>query len=305
MKNKKLYLFVIVSLIAVCLLSFTACKKVKNDEEKPLFTEGMTKEEIQNVFRTSVKNCAADCVMTKKDDETKIHYAIAENGIALTGDNGDLLANFLENDRYYNIMISHDSEGVEKKYMSIFDVKGYDVIVNNFLDSIIEESFPESEVSVIDGSKVKLTIIEDEGTEYEMITTVTFFDFNKTSLVMPDSIKDYADLPANDTVLKFNDVSGGVALSDCENFIKTLKLSDRYFGDSLVEIQNNAIYRKTQEITIPVSVVKLGYQYDRGEDNPLKVNYLGTKEQWKSIEKDAFWNGEDVKVFCSDGEYTK
>ncbi|MDY6078596.1 MAG: hypothetical protein SPI46_04315, partial [Eubacteriales bacterium] len=75
MRNKKLYLFVIVSLIAVCLLSFTACKKVKNDEEKPLFTEGMTKEEIQNVFRTSVKNCAADCVMTKKDDETKIHYA--------------------------------------------------------------------------------------------------------------------------------------------------------------------------------------------------------------------------------------
>lgn len=60
-------------------------------------------------------------------------------------------------------------------------------------------------------------------------------------------------------------------------------------------------------ITIPTSVTSIGKYAFMNAKNLVIINYLGTIEQWKSIEKGNYWDlytGEYI-VYCTDGQITK
>ena len=55
-----------------------------------------------------------------------------------------------------------------------------------------------------------------------------------------------------------------------------------------------------------VAIIEKGVFY--ACDKPILIDYKGTKEQWKAINKDLDWNdgtGGDYTITCTDGEMTK
>ena len=79
--------------------------------------------------------------------------------------------------------------------------------------------------------------------------------------------------------------------------------------DGVTRIGEGAFYRCTglTSITIPDSVTSIGQNTFSGCLSLMNIQYNGTKEQWKAIEKTSEWssNTGDFVVHCSDGDIAK
>jgi hypothetical protein len=58
-----------------------------------------------------------------------------------------------------------------------------------------------------------------------------------------------------------------------------------------------------RSITIPDSVTRICNYAFEDCDSLTAIDYTGTKEQWKEIEKDEFWKGlyKSIEIRCTDG----
>ncbi len=110
---------------------------------------------------------------------------------------------------------------------------------------------------------------------------------NLTDITIPDSVTTIGPSAFSNTAY-YNDKSnwdkGVLYLSNC--LIDTNDdLTDYTIKDGTRIIANNAFYNCTSltSVTIPDSVTSIGYYAFSGCTNLIKVNYSGTKSQWKAI----------------------
>ena len=110
---------------------------------------------------------------------------------------------------------------------------------------------------------------------------------NLTDITIPDSVTTIGPSAFSNTAY-YNDKSnwdkGVLYLSNC--LIDTNDdLTDYTIKDGTRIIANNAFYNCTSltSVTIPDSVTSIGYYAFSGCTNLIRVNYSGTKSQWKAI----------------------
>lgn len=82
-------------------------------------------------------------------------------------------------------------------------------------------------------------------------------------------------------------------------------LEEIELGEGVIEIENKAFIQNTnlKYITLPSSVERIGYGIVNGTSN-VEITYLGTKNQWNSIDKSVEWNiaCSITVVHCTDGD---
>lgn len=315
--KKIVSLIVLIFVLSATVFLFSACNSEKSSEEEVYFTESMTEEEVIEVLKGLN---SFTCVITSSGENdadnknTVVTSQYCTNGYSFQT-NGMSGFAFFEDNRYYENIVDN---------FKIIDYNGCEVDESVFYNNVIDLFFKDKasknednglyyDITIKDGLK-----IENNKIFFDITMTIDFGSlkntadgkielngFNRTSIVVNESYKDYKDRKATCNAFEFEEnESGNYILKEMFKYLKKVSLQSEYDGKTLVEIGSGALGSGIREITIPDSVVKLGEQ-NREKNNPVKINYLGTKAKWESIEKETFWSSDAVTVICSDGEYTK
>ncbi|MBD5636411.1 MAG: leucine-rich repeat protein, partial [Clostridia bacterium] len=81
------------------------------------------------------------------------------------------------------------------------------------------------------------------------------------------------------------------------------------YNDSAYKIHNYTFYDCDflTSVTIPNGVTSIGYYAFFGCRGLTNIKFEGTKEEWKAIEKDSYWNSstDDFTIQCTDGKLDK
>ena len=79
--------------------------------------------------------------------------------------------------------------------------------------------------------------------------------------------------------------------------------------DGFTELEYMMFYKCTslESVTLPATVTFIGGTFFSGCEKLTSITFKGTKAQWKSVEKDWFWNENtpDYTVHCTDGDVSK
>lgn len=143
--------------------------------------------------------------------------------------------------------------------------------------------------------------------DFDQIEGPVFGNSNATSIVIPVSFETISGsgLYSNGSIKSITLSYGlkSIGVFSMQNGITNIvvpssvtKITSDAFSDFLLK-----------EITIPSTVVSIGDGAFGMCDSLTKINFIGTKAQWKAIEKTSFVDEHtgDYTVYCSDGNITK
>jgi len=127
-----------------------------------------------------------------------------------------------------------------------------------------------------------------------------------TSITIPNSVTSIGEWAFNGCSLTSITIPNSVTSIGNEAFRGCFRLTSITIPNSVTGIGGLAFDHCSSltSITIPNSVTSIGnYAFD-GCKSLIVLNYAGTKEEWKKIEKDKFWNKySNIRVIrCTDGE---
>lgn len=337
--KKKIFSLVLAFCVIIPTLMLSACGK--NPEEpnsgstpengstpsasSKFLTDGMTKEQIISKLRT-VTSCTYDEYV---DDEHLYTTYVGTDYYCYKGFDGEDITRyemqFIEDNRFYEINYNTGTDKSDDDNIDIVDFTGFETEFSSVdgikyeIDYIIKyqlnDEYADKYSYKVENGNLKITETELDGKTWVYV----YRNFNKTKMfAVPEKYKNYKTMSANEDAIEYSlisehetvngkDIYGTYQIKSISKYIKTCEIPEKYNGVGVTYYYSSpSRYSALRTITLPTSIVKLGndlYRYEENEE--LHIIYKGTKAQWKAIENSEMWSKTaSVRVTCSDGDYT-
>ncbi len=299
-----------IMLIAVFCVSFVACGDNSDNDNAPTaltFSEDMSKAEIIEQLG-KIENLTLEAYNTGEKHST--YYVGKTFFWCEYAKAGNSRFDFMDDMRMYYGEYYPNGSGT---YIGMTDYTGYDADVASYFTDMLQEEYIDKYIEYVNNDEY---FIENGNFKHEETKTIggvaqtvvlTVYDCNVTKMPsLPDVFADYKTMSATQDVIEFNLSSDETYynVGFINRYVKTYEVPSTYSGKPVKEFIAGCYSENLKTITLPTSIVKLGYCGHNAEDGELHVIYKGTKAQWASIENSDNWaNTDGVRITCTDGDY--
>lgn len=309
MKKRLFGLIMAVMLIAALCVSFVACNDNGDNDDVPnaiAFSEDMSKAEIIEQLG-KIENLTLEAYNTGEKHST---YYVGKTFFWCDYAAGNSRFEFVDGKRMYYGEYYPNGSGT---YIGMTDYTDYDADLAPYFTDMLQEDYIDKFVEYVNNDAY---FIENGNLKHEETKTIdgveqtvvlTVYDCNVTTMPsLPNAFADYKTMSATNAVVEFNLSSDETYynVGFIDRYVKTYEVPSAYNGKPVKEFIAGCYSENLKTVTLPTSIVKLGYCGHDAADGELNIIYKGTKAQWASIENSDNWaNTDGVRITCTDGDY--
>lgn len=316
MKKKIFAVITVVLLVAVLCLSLVACGDNKNNDKNDdkdntpvelTFSEDMSKAEIIEQLG-KIENLTLEAYNTGKKHAT--YYVGKTFYWCEYAARGNSSFEFLDGNRSYYGEYYPDGSG---SYLGMMDYTGYDADLLPYFERRLQKEYIDKYIGYVNNDEYFIEngkFKHEESKNIDGITqtvVLTVYDCNVTKVPsMPEHFGDYKTMPATGNVVDFglSDDGAYYCVDFIDQYVRSYEVPSTYNGKPVKGFIAGCYSENLKTITLPTSIVKLGYCGHNADDGELLVIYKGTRAQWSAIEDYKLWsNTNGVRITCTDGEF--